>query len=70
MKLWRIVGVTAKLTKFTLLTRGHSGYLTDHYSERKKVPWSRLSVLIKKPASAGFCFCVSLPVSSTLKFSG
>ncbi len=30
----RIVDVMGELYKFTLLTRGHSAYLTDHYSER------------------------------------
>jgi len=30
----RIVDVMEELMKFTVLTRGHSGYLTDRYSER------------------------------------
>ncbi len=30
----RIVDVCEKLVKFTWLTRGRSGYLTDRYSER------------------------------------
>jgi arsenic resistance protein ArsH len=32
----RIVDVAEELIKFTLLTRGHSAYLTDRYSERKE----------------------------------
>lgn len=32
----RIVDVAEELIKFTLLTRGHSNYLTDRYSERKE----------------------------------
>lgn len=32
----RIVDVVEELVKFTLLTRGHSAYLTDRYSERKE----------------------------------
>jgi len=36
MKLWRLVGLTKELTKFTLLMRGRSDYLTDRYSERKE----------------------------------
>jgi arsenic resistance protein ArsH len=32
----RIVDVAEELVKFTLLTRGASGYLTDRYSERKE----------------------------------
>ncbi|ABE65012.1 NADPH-dependent FMN reductase (plasmid) [Nitrobacter hamburgensis X14] len=32
----RIVDVIEELVKFTLLTRGVSGYLTDRYSERKE----------------------------------
>jgi arsenic resistance protein ArsH len=32
----RIVDVAEELTKFTLLTRGVSSYLTDRYSERKE----------------------------------
>ncbi len=30
----RVVDVCEELVKFTWLTRGHSGYLTDRYSER------------------------------------
>jgi arsenic resistance protein ArsH len=32
----RIVDVMEELVKFTLLTRGVSGYLTDRYSQRKE----------------------------------
>jgi arsenic resistance protein ArsH len=32
----RIVDVAEELVKFTLLTRQHSAYLTDRYSERKE----------------------------------
>jgi len=32
----RIVDFMEELMKFTLLTRGVSGYLTDRYSERKE----------------------------------
>ena len=32
----RVVNVMEELVKFTLLTRGVSGYLVDRYSERKE----------------------------------
>ena len=32
----RLVDVMEELVKFTLLTRGVSGYLTDRYSERRE----------------------------------
>jgi arsenic resistance protein ArsH len=32
----RVVDVIEELVKFTLLTRGVSGYLTNRYSERKE----------------------------------
>ncbi|WP_416381891.1 hypothetical protein [Pantoea sp. JZ29] len=36
MKLWRIVGVTEELMKFTLLTREVGDKLTERYSEMKE----------------------------------
>ena len=41
----RVVDVREELVKFTLLTRGVSGYLVDRYSERKEALSFKPSVL-------------------------
>ena len=33
----RVVDVCEELFKFTLLTRGHAGFLVDRYSEREEI---------------------------------
>jgi arsenic resistance protein ArsH len=43
----RVVDVMEELVKFTLLTRGVSGYLTSRYSERKEAALQTRSVNLK-----------------------
>ncbi|KMO20026.1 arsenical resistance protein ArsH [Methylobacterium platani] len=47
----RVVDVCEELVKFTLLTRGQSGYLVDRYSERKERDPERLQAVA---ADTGF----------------